>query len=410
MLLSSVTASEGDYAAAERLASEAVQTALYAGLDTVAADGLIEVAGSLLTTRPGDAEALLRRSQAMAEKLGARRIAARAATQLAALQLASSPETALATLQPALDFFKDHHYRRYELQALTIAGRAHQRLDNIAKAREFTAEALKGAELTRDEQQIATALVNMAGVAAVVGDLPQALSHRSRAEEIYRRKHDVRSLAFNLANRAELLILLGRSEEAEAALMEIQAGIRNKVGAFVDRARRLAYLRFLDAVVHHQHRTAFALAPALQMEAGGNESASALGELMLAYMTARQERGVTVPVRAPGTGPSSGALQRESIYWDALARLTAGKPQEALTAVPPAIEAATRLGNDELHWRLAAVGAAAARALGRSEQERALRAAAAASLGRLRTAWAAEAAPYEKRPDVTELKRLSGIQ
>ena len=136
MFLSSVTASEGRLAEAEQMASDAVKTALDAGLETVAADGLIDLAATLMYAssrlKPNRS---CNSARELAEKRDAKRTLARASLQLASLQLDNGqPAAALKTLQPPLDFFKQRRFRRYELTALSIASRANERLDDIPRA------------------------------------------------------------------------------------------------------------------------------------------------------------------------------------------------------------------------------------------------------------------------------------
>ena len=65
----------------------------------------------------------------------------------------------------------------------------------------------------------------------------------------------------------------------------------------------------------------------------------------------------------------------------------------------------SRVGNDELQWRLAAVGLIAAHALHESDQEATMRARATEALSRIRQHWGQYVGPYESRPDLTELRK-----
>ena len=225
--LSSVLASEGRSADAERLASDAVRAALAAGLETAAADGLIDLAATLVELdRSEEAETQLRKAMELADRRAARRIAARARNQLASLRLTQGrPADAIADLEPALAFFRQHKYRHAELQALSTASRAHQQLDNVARAHELATEVLRTAEGIRDDVQLALALGTLAATATSLGSLPEALSLRERAEAIHRRQNDTAQLPYDLANRAELLVRVGLDEQADAALQEIEVGI-----------------------------------------------------------------------------------------------------------------------------------------------------------------------------------------
>ena len=85
LALSSVMASEGALTESEKMASEAVEQAVSAGLDTVAADGLIDLAATLQLEpeRRREADAHLQRALRLATERSARRTAARARLSLA---------------------------------------------------------------------------------------------------------------------------------------------------------------------------------------------------------------------------------------------------------------------------------------------------------------------------------------
>ena len=100
---------------------------------------------------------------------------------------------------------------------------------------------------------------------------------------------------------------------------------------------------------------------------------------------------------------------RELRYWRASARLARGDAAAALADVDAGLLEVKRVPSPETEWRLAALGAAAARRLPDAARADALAARARAALDRLRAAWKADAAAYEKRPDLVERKRDAGL-
>jgi hypothetical protein len=104
------------------------------------------------------------------------------------------------------------------------------------------------------------------------------------------------------------------------------------------------------------------------------------------------------------------ATARERQYWIVAAMLVRGDGTKARAAAQAAIGQATKIGNDELTWRLAALGSAAARAEGNLQQQDALRHIAVAALGRLRVSWGDHVRSYLQRPDLIELRKLSGME
>ena len=67
------------------------------------------------------------------------------------------------------------------------------------------------------------------------------------------------------------------------------------------------------------------------------------------------------------------------------------------------------ISNDELRWRLAAIGAVAARMTGDEKAMADFTAAARTSLGRVRSAWNADFQTYEQRADLIYLRKRSGL-
>jgi eukaryotic-like serine/threonine-protein kinase len=407
--LSSVTASEGHYADAERTASAAVQEALANGLDAVAATGLVDLAATVNDRdQPAEAERHALRAIALAEQRGARATAARAKVQLAAVYLKSShPRQSLATLAEVLPFLKANRYRRYELLALLVASRAHQQLDELDQARQMSSDVLAVAEAVRDEGQVALASSNLASVTTSLGQLPEALRLRERAEAIHRRLGKLGSLPYDLTNRADLLIGLGRQREAETLLGELDAGIAAGIDSYVGRKRRGTFLRALAAAT--ALRCDDALRLLAQFEAAGAPGpAGAAGFIAPAiddFCSARLGRRSSAVQSSADPEPSTA---RERHYWVAAAALQRQDPKASLTEAHEGLTKLGSLSNDELRWRLAAVGALAARRLGDAKRAGDLDATARRALEQVRSAWRADFETYAKRADIADLRTRAG--
>ena len=153
LAMSRVAAIQGQFGEAERGASAAVQEALEARLDTVAAEGLVDLAFTLQQLdRAADAESLVRRALQLADDRGARRIAARGRLQLASLhEDQGRPAEALTLIGSALPFLRENSYRLLELDGLQIAVRAHQALDQLETAKQEATEVLGLATTVKDE-------------------------------------------------------------------------------------------------------------------------------------------------------------------------------------------------------------------------------------------------------------------
>ena len=143
--LAAVTASEGRLRDAELLAAATVEAARTAGLNTVAAEGLIELGTALHLRRDLDAaQVQLDRAIALAEERSARRLLTRATLQSASLLLAKNRSAdALKLSERELEFVRVHKYRRLELTALTIISRAREDLGQFEEARTTAQQVLE---------------------------------------------------------------------------------------------------------------------------------------------------------------------------------------------------------------------------------------------------------------------------
>jgi tetratricopeptide (TPR) repeat protein len=287
--------------------------------------------------------------------------------------------------------------------------RAYQMLDDLERARAASADVVAAAEAMHDNVQLAIALSNLASVASSLGQLPQALAHRERAEAIRRGQNDASALPYDLANRADLLIRLGRLDDADLVLDELETGITSGLEAYVGRGRRAKYLRALADVVSLRCKDALQhlaiLAPSSQPD-----SVSAMAAVLLDFAQAR----LRIPTRGSGQAaaeadsPGTHEFAGERHYWRAAAALERGRAAVALAEAERGLALIGTLPNDELRWRLAALGAAAARSLGQADTGRAMRASAQEALARLRSDWPAGVDLYLQRPDLAELASRLG--
>ncbi|MFO7694082.1 MAG: hypothetical protein R6V57_13420 [Vicinamibacterales bacterium] len=150
------------------------------------------------------------------------------------------------------------------------------------------------------------------------------------------------------ANRADLLIRLGRFDDAAQVLDELDAGVKAGIDAYVGRARRAAFLRALADAIALRPQDAIRHLRDVQPSSEG-DSVSVLAPVLLEYVQARLRR------------PAA-----------------AGRPP------------------------------AEARSLGQADKDRAMRASAQEALVRLRSDWPAGTDLYLKRPDLAEVASRLG--
>ena len=407
--LSRVTASEGQFGDAEKAAAAAVSEALELGLQTVAADGLVDLGLSLQQLgKPAEAEAHIKRAVQVSEQLGARRTAARARLQLAsAYESQGKAAEALTIVQSVLPFLQANSYRQWEVDALQIATRAHQMRGEIDRARQTATDVLKTAERVKDELNVALALTNLASIDTTIGEYPAALRSRVRAEAIHRRLGDEASLPYDLVNRADLLVRLGRTREAEVLLSELEAGARRGLDGYVGRSARVVYLRSFAAITRLDCREALRTLATIAWSPHATDNASVLAPLLANYCGIRAG---TVRASRTHLREVNPTLVGEQAFWIALTALEASDSEFALVSVDQALERLPSKQFDELRWRLNAAAAVAAERLGDEGRRTRLAADASQSLERLRAGWAADFDSYRSRPDIVQLMLSSGLR
>lgn len=405
--LAAVLSSRGRFAEAEQLARETVEEASRLQLETVAAGGLIDLADALLVAgREKDAYAQLEKAFALANARGAQHTAMRARLQQAALrQSGGQAKEAVAMAEAPRAFFAEHGYVRWDAVAKTILSRAHEDLGDYALAAAMAEEVLTFARSLGDDALEGTALENLAGVRAAQGRLPEALAARERIEDIHRTQGDQFSMPYDLVNRAELLVRLGRGADAEFLLAQVDAGIGSGQESYVPRTRRVALVRALRAAT--EGRDAEILVYATAAVGAGDvtrDSTALLGAALAAYARAslgRRQAPADALLARQGIG--SPAL-REVRYWLARGRAALASRDEAVALVDAALETTPVQQNAELRWRLAAT----ALMTGRGDAARAARwrEVAARDLAGLRRAWTTHADRYLRRADLAPLHAL----
>jgi tetratricopeptide (TPR) repeat protein len=401
----------GAFADGEVAVRTFVDRAMAAGLQGVAADGLTDLAGTLLVRdRLDEAESAVVRAIAIAQERSLTRTAMNAATQRASIAVQRGrPRDALAFLDEPLKYFAQSRHRRLEAVALTLGARAHQQLGEYSEARELASRVLQFASTNKNPELTAQSLATLSTLAAIEGRLVEALQHRERATAIRRDLNDTETLPFDLTNRAEILIRLGRAAEAEATLREVDAGIRSGRGAFPTRVRRVAFLRALSALIDERFDAAREFAEAVERAEPGRTDDTAQSGRMLASVAAAHmtRRGPVARLEADADADSP--TGRELRLWRAAALLAVGDPTAAAADLDAVLGVTDSVGGDELQFRAAGLAAMAAAA--RADQNRASSRArqAAASLERMREAWTREhAEPYERRRDIQRI--LSAVQ
>jgi tetratricopeptide (TPR) repeat protein len=269
-------------------------------------------------------------------------------------------------------------------------------------------EVLQYAESVNDTALISESLQNLAGQLTKLGRLPEALRYRERIEQINRSQGAHGALKFDLPNRADLLIRLGRGKEALTPLDEVRAAIARGDPAYADRGRRLALSTALLASTTGR----FADVEAAAREAIGPQSekpdsialfALVLREHALAQLGRSHELPAQIAARLTGT--SSAATRRDLAYWVADTLLLRKDPTLALSVLSAELASPVLKDNLELRWRLNALADRAVRAGAKPAQAVNYKALADDDVRRLIADWAGDATAYFARTDLAVLRQ-----
>jgi hypothetical protein len=364
----------------------------------------------MLAGRTDEAQVQLSKALEMATSQRAVRTGQRAKLAQASLLVQTGqPAEGLAKAAEPLKYFSDNGWVRNMLQARTIVSRANEQLENYEQARQTTQEVLEFARKVGDRGSAAVSMDGIASQLTKLGSLPDALKQREETEALHRELKDTAFLAFDLTNRAELLVNLGRGADSEAPLSELERDA-TAIQAYAKRRDRIALVRSLRACIEGR----FAEAEKFADEAGAGKSNSAttlyatvLREFARASLHTSKEP--LEAIAAWATLPSTPFSRRELAYWVGQTLLARRGFEQALSMLGPILDQGATGKNLEASWRLAGLAALANERLAKKPEAAALATRATTAIKQLETAWSAGAAQYFARPDLQALRKLLSV-
>jgi serine/threonine protein kinase len=401
-----LTAYGGHFQDSEALGSKAVDEATAAGWQVVAANGLVDLGTTFMLANQTDAaDALFGRAITLAAAQGATRTAMRAQLSQASLRsFTHHPQEAIALAQGPLKFFTEGHYPRLEATAQAVLSRADGDLEQYGPAMALANQALSFAETAGNDEVLATALENLAGISSALGRLPEALADRERIEQIHRSQKDLARLGYDLQNRAELLIRLGRLTDAQAPLDELAQGIRAGLEAYKGRGARLSLDTAFMASVRRQFANVVATLSSNPLPPGASDETTLFARVLLEHARAELGSHTADPATVTHwlTEANSPQIRRELAYWVADTLIALGDRMGAEAVAGAALAEPGGQENLELRWRLEAVSARAGSTTGGGAS---MPSGARSLLQRLQDQWGAAMTDYLARPDLRELRR-----
>lgn len=310
--LSSVYFAMGDSARAKSIAGEAVKAAQRLNSRTLAANGLIDLAYTLLSRGEyAETRSYLNQALDLARQEKSARLAARAELALGSLSHQEGRfDEAIAHLQPALAFFQPAGYRTETSNALILLGRAHRDKGDYTVAMKAFSEQLELAKQSGDPGRSAA---THSSIGVLLGDnqelYAEALPHFEESHRINKSLGARASMGWDQVNRAGSLMALGRYDEAKAALDDAYAIAADPAAGFKS---QLAYVHLVYAQL-------------------------ALSQGLRAQASARATAAITL---AEPDYKDTALQARQTL---ALAEASSGAPKKALPLIESALGAAREM-------------------------------------------------------------------
>jgi tetratricopeptide (TPR) repeat protein/predicted Ser/Thr protein kinase len=416
LLLSTIAYSSGKTEEAQPLATQALDLARANDLETLTTQGLLDLGYALMIKRSyDDTERYLKQALEIAQRSKEKRNEARANLLLGTLYIQQEdPDKGAPFIDQALAFYQNGSYRREISRCMMMMGRKQLLKGDFDGALKTLDNQLQLAKLVEDPGQLARSQAEIAAALSKQDFYPQALIRYTESYELNKQLNNPLNMAFALLNRGDMLARLGRYDEANKALDELQPilGLLSNdnnykhvwtIWSHLIRAQmRLSKKEFAEAQAESQ----LALSAITQQNKAslGNAEAEVKGTLGLAqvYLGATNkgkrlcEEALMIAART--AEPSSGDADLNLILAEALIEIG-----DAVSAREAALRAQQTAGANhhlESEWRAWLLMARASFLSGNSDAARAEASHARQLLNDLHTRWGAQDfGTYIQRPD-----------
>jgi tetratricopeptide (TPR) repeat protein len=221
LYLSGVYYNEGDTERAKKVATDAIELAQKANIQSLATSGLIDLGYTLLSRGEfNEAGRLFRQALEFAQRDKARSSEARAMRALGSLnQQQGNADEAISMLEQALKFYQPAGYRREAAGALVLLGRAYSSKGDYEDAFKTFEQTL---QLANDLSDRALMASSHSSIAILRGEkqerYPEALYHLDESFKVNQSINSKKDMGYDQMNRGAFLFQLGRYQEAREAL------------------------------------------------------------------------------------------------------------------------------------------------------------------------------------------------
>ena len=408
--LSNVYYASGDAVKAKSLATGAVEAAQRLDSRPLAANGLIDLAYTLLARGEfAETRAYLRQAHDLARQDKSPRLEARARLALGSLSTQEgSFDEAVSHLQAALAFYQRAGYRAETSNALILLGRVYRDKGEYAVAMKAFTEQLALAKQSSDPARLAA---THSSLGILLGDYqelhPDALPHFDESYRINTSLGARVSIGWDQVNRAASFAVLGRYDDARTALAEARGIASAPEAGF---RRQLASIELVDAQIAlsltQRAEAATRATEALRLAGGDYPDTALVATQTLALSRAAPgaaQAAVTLVEEAVVAARASKVprLLSTALLASAEVRLAAGDGSGALADARAAQPMFAAAAQRESEWRAWLVSARAQQLAGDRSGARADAVRAEATRAALQARWGDEAyRHYARRPDI----------
>jgi serine/threonine protein kinase/Tfp pilus assembly protein PilF len=223
LLLGSV-ASSGDTAIAQEFVSAAIDLARSNEMENLVTQGLLDLGQASLLRRAFDqVERYVRQGLDLAERYKQKQSSARAQLLLGSSYIQQEEaDKGKSFIDQALSFYAAGGYRREVSRCRVMIGRYQLLKGDFQGALKTLDETLLLAKEVEDPGEMARSHAEVASALSKQDFYPQAERHYNESYQLYKAlAHPLRT-AYAILNRGDMLTRLGRYEEAQAAMTELQ--------------------------------------------------------------------------------------------------------------------------------------------------------------------------------------------
>jgi serine/threonine protein kinase len=409
LVLSSISASEGQARQAEEQATRAIELAQKSGIENQATGGLIWLGNSFkFRGEYGDAERYYKQALDLARRNNGRENEAWALFQLGVLRTSQhNTEEGLSLIEQALDFYRKGGYRNSLSLALIQKGRLDRDKGDYESAVRTFNELLTVAEEADDQAQMALSHEGLGNVLARQERYPQALLHFDENYTINKSLNARVFVGYAGINRATVLWQIGGYEKAKAALDEVSSIAKGPEGS---NKLLLAYVYMIDGGIElslqNFPQSKKNSQQAINLAGTDYKDIAIQARYTLGLAQARagaQRAGQLLCKEAVDLATPTGDPQLLSSALLALAQalLESGDAQRALETALQAQEIFARFAMQESEWRAWLIASRASERLGEKPKANDYAARASDGLSHLEQKWGS--GPYNgylARPDI----------